>query len=128
MADLSFTPGELNITASQGDRVGFRLTAGTAFPYSFTDSGTFLRSTWRKTDAAGTAVLALATVTSGDGIYIRSGTVADFEVSAVTTAAIGTPGVDFEGYHDIEVVPGGTAANAIKIAKGAIVLYGEATR
>jgi hypothetical protein len=128
MGDVTFVPGTLNIQWVQGARLSLTITAPDDFPDSFTTSGTFLRSAWRTATAGGTAVLTLGTVASGDGFVIVSARVFRLQISAVTLAGIGTPGVTWQGRHDIEIVPGGVAADAYPIAWGNVTLVGESTR
>jgi hypothetical protein len=128
MAEVRQEPGRLDIYCQQGHRVRLRFTAPGNFPDAFTAAGTIIRSTWRAGNAEGAALLTLTTVAGGDGFHIVSATVFDLIVSAETMAGLGTPGQRTGGTHDIEIVPGGVAANAYAIAKGRVVIDGENTR
>lgn len=125
-AEVKYEVEPLNITWPQGTRLDITITAPNDFPHDFQASGTVIRSTWRFDNSLGD--VALQRSTAATGITVTGQRSYVMSADAPTMAGLGDPGANSRIYYDVELVPAGVEANAIRIAQGLITIVGEGTR
>jgi hypothetical protein len=120
------TAAELDLTARQGSYFSKEIDIG-ALPVDLTASGTIIRMQIRDKKTSADPELTIST--GADGRITVGGTATfTIYVSAVDMATIGTPGKDFTGFYDLEIVPQGVEAGAFALLAGAFTVAGEVTR
>lgn len=117
--------GELDWTAEQGSYFSKAINIGT-LPVTLTASGTIVRMQVRET--ADSADVLLTASTANGRITISDANDFTIYIGADVLAAVGTPGEDTKAVYDLEIVPAGVEANALKLVRGAFTIIGEVTR